>query len=160
MNIQVINNYTPILPSITNQDEFESILEELNMYNPRLGPIRWAGIAQHTLLGVSHISAYTLHCDFKEAFGVDIRQNFIPAGGKGKTISKALSSAFGEGVERILSVYTYYEFEREGKIIYAKVKDMVKKGRIYLAHATSTYLPQSNINSLVSYFNHSLRIHT
>jgi ribosomal protein S12 methylthiotransferase accessory factor len=128
VNIQVINNYTPILPSITNLDEFESILEELNMYNPRLGPIRWAGITQHTLLGVSHISAYTLHCDFKEAFGIDVRQSFIPAGGKGKTISKALSSAFGEGVERILSVYTYYEFEREGKIIYAKVKDMVKKG--------------------------------
>jgi hypothetical protein len=88
VNIQVINNYTPILPSITNLDEFESILEELYMYNPRLGPIRWAGITQQTLLGVSHISAYTLHCDFREAFGVDIRQTFIPAGGKGKPFQR------------------------------------------------------------------------
>lgn len=128
MKIFVINKSHELFPSMMDLDEFQAILEELKMYNSLLGPIRNVFIMQASSLGLPVYAGVAEHFKIMYALRYYKIKGFIPSSGKSQLLPQAFFGTLGEAIERILPLYVSLKLQKEGRIIYAKVKEMRRRG--------------------------------
>ncbi|MEM3730524.1 MAG: YcaO-like family protein [Candidatus Bathyarchaeia archaeon] len=124
LKISVMNRTFEILPSTINLDEFHAMLEELNVYNPYIGPITTVYVHHVPSFGLPFYIGAARH--FRERAGKIFRM--IPSGGKGTSLPQVFFSTLGEAIERVISIHLAENLRKEGKIFYAKAKELLNKG--------------------------------
>lgn len=127
MKINVVNRTQELFPQTVDLDAFHSMLEDISIYNPFLGPVRNVFLVGESSLGLSVYTGVAEHSKIQK-FLKRMIKGFIPTSGKAQSLSDVFFSTMGEAIERILPFYSAFQLQNEGKITYATVKDMLRKG--------------------------------
>ncbi len=125
MEINIINKSLEIFPSQIKIETLVAMEELLSLYNPLIGPIKSITSQLCTPFGIPIYSMGGNHYDFHISHKIKLGQAFIPAGGKGETLSATFLGVLGETVERILPLI-YSKFIKN-KVFYGTPKEMRKK---------------------------------
>lgn len=97
------------------------------MYNSLLGPIRNVFITQPSSLGLPIYTGIAEHLRIQHVLRRMVK-GFIPSSGKNQFLPYAFFGTLGEAIERILPLYSIFQLQKEGRIVYARAKDMLHKG--------------------------------
>ncbi|MEW6456776.1 MAG: YcaO-like family protein [Acidobacteriota bacterium] len=126
MKIKIINKKLEFLPNLMNAGDFWAIEEALRMYNPIVGPIKSITSQFNTPCGVPIYCFTAHHFDFHKVIGKKVSKDFIPAGGKGRTLWGAFMGTLGEAIERFLPLISY-DFLKS-RIVYGTPKGLQREG--------------------------------